>query len=817
MPVIRELAKAVNVLPIPDMVNAGVKGGNKIKTVLNTAASALENGDNILLYPGGHLSRSKLEDLGANSGVYLILQKAPKTRIVLVRITGLWGSSFGHGSGKPIHLPRILFKAAKSILLNGIFFSPRRKVSLEFVEPEDFPKTGDCNAINRYIENFYNQKVSPPLYIPHTIWEKGGARRLPEPERKNIGGDIKKMPVAAKKLVIDYLEKLSGVDDIKEDYRLAHDLGLDSLAISELILWISREFGFPQGDTASMITVTDCLLAASGHAIASDKNILKPVPMQWFENETDNLFASVPEGEKITDVFVRLLNAFPGRMVIADQSPGGSGVKTYGQIAAGIIALKYLIKKLPGDYIGIMLPASAGTCVTYLAVLFSGKIPVMFNWTAGPRSLSHCLNLVRVSVILTSKLLIFNVQAQGISLDEIKDKFLFLEDMGADLTELQKIISFIKSYGKGQSLLNEKIADTAVVLFTSGSENLPKAVPLTHNNFLSNVRDIVNGLSLRKKDRLIGILPPFHSFGLTGTIILPLCTGLKTVYHPNPTQSLIIARLIEAYSVSIIVGTPTFLNGIARAAKSEQLESLNIAFSGAEKCPESVYEALKLSCPDLKILEGYGITECSPVVSYNRPENAKPFTIGTVVRSLDYAVVDLKNSKRVDKGSQGMLLVRGPSIFKGYINFTGDSPFVDFEEKSWYKTGDLVTEDEGGILTFRGRLKRFIKLGGEMISLPAIENVLRPYYSVENDVGADVAPVIAVEASCDEEYPEIILFTTMETDRNMVNRQIRESGLSPLHNIRRIVKVDSIPLLGTGKTDYRMLKEKISCSKQGSE
>ena len=797
---IRNLAKNLNVLTIPDMSTVGARGGEETKNVLNTAASILKNGGNLLLYPGGHLMRSKFEDLGANSGVYAILRNTPEARIVLVRTNGLWGSSFGHGHGKPLHMPGILLNAAKSILLNGILFSPRRNVSIDFFEPDDFPKTCDSNLINRYIENFYNEKAGPALYVPYTVWEKSGVRELPEPAEKKIEGDINKVPPATRRLVIEHLKEVSGMDSLNEDQRLAHDLGLDSLAISELIIWISQEFGFMQADTDSMITIADCLLAATGHAIASDKSMIKPVPAKWFKGKICDLPLTVPEGEKITDVFIRVFNASPSEVLTADQI---SGTKTCRQIITGITALKYLIKKLPGEQIGIMLPASAGTCTVYLAVLFSGKIPVMFNWTLGTRSLLHCLNLTQVSVILTSKILTANLELQNVSLDSIKDKFVFLEDLGAGLTRMQKIISFIKSYGKGRSLLKGKITDTAVILFTSGSENLPKAVPLTHNNLLANVRDVVNGLCLKKTDSLFGMLPPFHSFGLTGTLILPLCTGLKTVYHPNPTQSLFIARLIEAYRVSIIVGTPTFLNGIVRAADPAQLKSLNIAFSGAEKCPESVYEALQLSCPELKILEGYGITECSPVVSFNRPENAKPFTIGKVAESLDYAIVNLENSIRVSTGSQGMLLVRGPSVFKDYLKFSGSSPFVTFENRTWYKTGDLIKEDKDKILTFCGRLKRFVKLGGEMISLPAIEHVLLPYYSSEDDT----SPVIAVEAVSHEDHPEIILFTTMTTDRNVVNRQIRESGLSPLHNIRKIIKVDSIPVLGTGKTDYRALKE----------
>ncbi|MCD6272496.1 MAG: AMP-binding protein [Deltaproteobacteria bacterium] len=801
-PVIRQLAESVHVLSIPDMVTAGAKGGDTIKTVLRTAISALGEGDNILLYPAGHLAHGRYEDIGANSAVETILNTLPDTRVVLVRTKGLWGSRFGHGGETPVKLDNVLFKACKSLLLNGIFFGPRRKVMIELYEPEDLPRGDRRAAINSYLESFYNMDAPPCTYVPYTIWEKGGTRVLPEPERKKIDGDISSVPAATRKTVIKYLKKITGIDKISNNLRLAHDMGMDSLARAELIVWIGREFGFAQSDSDSMQTVADCLLAASGHAISSGSKSLKPVPRKWFKKNNDNGIAMVPEGDKITDVFLNQFYKNPGSIVIADQT---GGAKTYRRIVTGILALQSEIRNLAGARIGIMLPASAGASIVYMASRFAGKIPVMINWTVGERSLKHCLNLSEVKHVLTSKVLTSNIESLGISLKSIKEKFVFLEDMGAGLTKLQKISALLKSYFFRGALRKADVSDTAVILFTSGSEDLPKAVPLTDNNILTNIRDMIKGLSLTNKDILIGMLPPFHSFGLTGTLVIPLCTGMRAVYHPNPTEAVTLSSIIEAYKVNILVGTPTFLNGIARAAKPSQLSSLKLAFSGAEKCPESVYDALNHSCPQLKVLEGYGITECSPVVSCNHPENPKHGTIGRVVESLDYAIIDTKTEQRVAVGARGMLLVRGRSIFNGYLNYNGASPFVDFEGKSWYKTGDLVKEDADGILTFCGRLKRFIKLGGEMISLPAIENVLSACFSTKEDEG----PVLAIEATPDDEHPEIVLFTTRDLARSLVNQTIRNSGLSPLHNIRRLVKVDSIPVLGTGKTDYLRLKEQL--------
>jgi len=215
-----------------------------------------------------------------------------------------------------------------------------------------------------------------------------------------------------------------------------------------------------------------------------------------------------------------------------------------------------------------------------------------------------------------------------------------------------------------------------VVLFTSGSENLPKAVPLTHENLLTNVRDMIQEYDFHPEERILGMLPPFHSFGLTCTMVLPLCTGMKAVYYPVPTDGVALARHIEAYRVTALVGTPTFLNGIVRVARTEQLDSLKFVISGAEKCPETLFAAIQERWPAMVILEGYGITECSPVVAANREERFKHGTIGSPMPSVIHAIVDAETSERALPGAMGMLLVRGLDDEVELVDVTGANPPV---------------------------------------------------------------------------------------------------------------------------------------------
>ena len=799
-PVIRALARRIGVRAVP-----GVKRGDDsrkiVRQALETSIQDLKERGCVLLYPSGHVYRHYLENVRGNSAAHTMLQNVPGCRGVLVRTHGLWGSGLSWAGGHVPSIARTLKKGIPGLLLSGILFAPKRRVTIEFREPDDLPRDADRDTLNRFLQAFYNEDAPPNTYVPFSIWEKGGVRRMPEPFIGALAGDVDLVPKATREIVEAKLRELAGIAEIRDEQHLARDLGLDSLARAELVVWVEGEFGFPAGDHESVQTVSDVLLAACGESVQGEPEALKPIAARWFKGIGAGGRLPPPEGETVTEAFLNAAARRPGAVAIADQT---SGVKTYRDLITAILVLKPEIEKLPGECVGVMMPASVGANILYLSALFAGKTPVMVNWTVGPRNAVHCLDLVGVRHILTARALISRIASQGTDLGELGDRFVFLEDIRPSITLRRKLGAWLRARLSRRSLRRADVPETAVILFTSGSESLPKAVPLTHGNLLVNCRDVCAHVALRRGERLIGILPPFHSFGLTVTMVLPLCTGMPAVYHPNPTEAGMLARLIEAYRVSLLMGTPTFLNGIVRASTTEQLSTLRLAVTGAEKCPDRVYEALAERCPHTVVLEGYGVTECSPIVSANT-EDARPGTIGKMLQSVEHAVVDVDTGERRGAGERGMLLVRGPSVFGGYLNYDGSSPFVEFEGKQWYRTGDLVTEDEDGVLTFRGRLKRFTKLGGEMISLPAIESVLQLHYGSEDDDG----PSVAVEVTPNEEHPEIVLFTTTDADRETANRLIRDAGLSALHNVRRVIRIDEIPLLGTGKADYRSLRERL--------
>jgi len=797
---IRFFAKRWGVRTVPSIAGYGPAARARVEQVLDESIEGLKQGENLIIWPAGRLCHSRTESLGANSSVERILQNCPDVRVVLIRTTGLWGSAFGWASGREPMVAPVLRKGFFAILANAILFTPRRKVTIELYEPAHLPGKADRNTFNRFLEAFYNAKDVHNTYVPYTIWEKKGATLLPEPAPPKLETDYSSVPQSTRRIVIEHLCELTGISHLNDTDLLAADLGMDSLARTDLLLWLEKEFGLRQADADAMQTVGDCLLAACGRFVYSTPFSLKPVPPRWFSRRNAHR-VTMPAGVQLTQIFLEQAAKHPDTPAIADQT---SGVRTYRDIAAACIVLKDAVGRLEGDYIGIMLPGSVAADVFYLAALFAGKTPVMVNFTAGARNITNSLDLLGVKHILTAKALVDRIALQGLDLSEIEGRFVFVEELAAKLSRMTKLRGWLASYISWRTLRKAKVSQTAVVIFTSGSETVPKAVPLTHSNLIANMRAVLDVVPIYETDRLIGFLPPFHSFGLTVTMLLPLCAAAQIVYHPNPTEADALAKTLEAYGVTLLIGTPTFLGGIVRIANDKQLSTLRLAVTGAEKCPKKVYEQLEAKCANAVVLEGYGVTECSPIIALNDPGKPEPFSIGKLLPNLDYILADPDTFLPRTPPCSGILLVRGPSVFDGYLNYDGKSPFVEVDGKDWYNTGDLVSIDADGLLTFSGRLKRFVKLGGEMVSLPAIEAVLQSHFASEDDKG----PVLAIEAA-DEESPELILFTTLDIDRETANRKIREAGLSGLHSIRKVIKLEEMPLLGTGKTNYRKLKQLI--------
>lgn len=800
--VIRAFMKKIRCVTIPDMTLNGRNSKDSVVRAMSEVINGLKQGDQFLFYPSGRIYRTQFESLRGNSGVAQIRKEVPNVRVILVRTTGMWGSSFSRAIGSKPSLYKDLGMKILAVLSGAIFFMPKRHVTIEFNEVDDLPNGDYRLALNRYLERFYNKTAPANRYVPYCWWHGVEAQSRPEPLVQVSSSAVAGISLETKKQILAKITDLSGNNAFQETDTLASDVGMDSLAVAELTVWVEQEFGHVIDDIEALVTVNDVFLAAAGQLVSTKSERTISAPKRWHCPE-DSPYLRCSEEDSITGIFLDQALQKPSLPVMADLI---GGVKTYRDIVTGIFALVPVFKKMKETNIGLMLPAGVTCTIAYYSLLFAGKTPVMVNWTMGESNLNYCLAKVGVTQVITAKALLMKLSSQGFETESNPFSWVCLEDIGRDLSFVTKIFSRLKSYTSLASLHRAKVQEIAAILFTSGSEARPKAVPLTHRNLIANVADVNTILGVRQDDVLVGMLPPFHSLGLTGTVILPMSLGLQVVYHANPTEAAVLVEIIQEYRVTVLIGTPTFLHGILRGAQANQLSSLRLSFTGAEKCPSYVYETMAEQYPNTIVCEGYGVTECAPLVSVNHPENPVVGSIGKVLGSMEYVLVDPEEKNiEVDTGRKGMLLVRGANVFSGYLHHEGEQPFIEFDDKQWYETGDLIREDENNVLYFAGRLKRFIKIGGEMISLPAIESVLIEELRLPEQDGV----VLAVETMGDDETPALVLFIVIDMDRHTVNKAIRAGGLSPLHNIRKVIVVSEIPILGTGKTDYQSLKKMI--------
>jgi long-chain-fatty-acid--[acyl-carrier-protein] ligase len=438
-----------------------------------------------------------------------------------------------------------------------------------------------------------------------------------------------------------------------------------------------------------------------------------------------------------------------------------------------------------------------------MATILAGKVPVFLNWTSGKRALLHACESTGLKTILSSQAFLDIVQTD---LEFLEDKFVFLETLRDNLPIKDKIAGkrlageSLPQIFAAFSVKQRSGKDPAVVLFTSGSEALPKGVVLTHENILSNVRGVLEAFPLQRTDVLLGFLPTFHSFGLTVCTLLPLVTGLRVAYHPNPNESRKIAKIINQWGASIMAGTPTFLRSILQAGQPDQFTTLRTLISGAERAPAELFERVNTLPHPVEVVEGYGITECSPVVSMNRPGEPR-VGVGRPLPGTALKIVNPSTYEELPPGTDGLILIDSPSVFPGYLESELD-PFLHLHGIRYYNSGD-IGRLENGSLVITGRLKRFIKIAGEMVSLTAVEEALQ-----KSTPSYDDAPSIAVLARGAEGdgRPTLTLFTSTQTTAESANKILRESGFPHLVAISNVVTLRDLPLLGSGKTDYQALK-----------
>ncbi len=451
-----------------------------------------------------------------------------------------------------------------------------------------------------------------------------------------------------------------------------------------------------------------------------------------------------------------------------------------------------------GEYVGVLLPNVVGVVATFFGLQAIGRVPAMLNFSAGTASLKAALDAANIKLILTSKRFVtLGGLEDTIAALSTQAKILYLEDLRSSIKPWDYFIAFCKTRmaGPAHRRYGVKPGDAAVVLFTSGSEGLPKGVVLSHRNLLANRHQLAARVDFNPTDIVFNALPVFHSFGLTGGTLLPLFAGIKTVLYPSPLHYRIVPAMVYDTNATIMFGTDTFLSGYARMAHPYDFYAIRYIFAGAEKVKAET-RRLFADKFGLRILEGYGATETAPVLAVNTPMHFKAGSVGRFLPGIAHRIEPVPG---IAEG--GKLLVHGPNVMSGYLK--ADMPGVlQPPADGWYDTGDIVTVDEHGYVTIQGRAKRFAKLGGEMVSLTALEAMVSKLWP---DHGH------AAITRADERKGEAIVLVTTNPDAtaDALLAFARSEGLSELGVPKDIRIVDALPVLATGKTDYVSLEQLV--------
>ena len=483
----------------------------------------------------------------------------------------------------------------------------------------------------------------------------------------------------------------------------------------------------------------------------------------------------------------------------------------YNRIITGsfILGKKIFEQTKNSKHVGIFLPNAAGTAVTFFACLAYNKVPAMLNYSTGIRNTLLSCSAAKISTVYTSYRFIekANFQSYITAFEQSGIKVVYLEDVRKSLNIIDKLFAYVaaKFPTTSYKLINDNKTpnadEPAVILFTSGTEGTPKGVVLSHTNIQSNIRQLASRVDFNSSDKIFNSLPIFHSFGLTGGFLTPILSGISAFFYPSPLHYRIIPEMVYGSNATIMFGTDTFLSGYAKYAHPYDFYSVRYIFSGAEKLKQETKKVF-MEKFGIRIFEGYGTTETSPAISVNTPMHYKTGSVGRILPNIDWIIEPVKG---ISKG--GKLIVSGPNLMLGYLKT--DNPGViqppsykinGKSQKGWYDTGDVVEIDEDEFITIQGRVKRFAKIGGEMVSLAVTEEIIHTLWP------DNIHAVISVPHP--KRGETLVLFTNhAKIDREKILHHIKSMGFTELFQPKIIQVMKNIPVLGSGKIDYMELKK----------
>ncbi len=476
----------------------------------------------------------------------------------------------------------------------------------------------------------------------------------------------------------------------------------------------------------------------------------------------------------------------PGREIVADTVGEPLTYKRL-LIGARVLGKRFMATTEQGEAVGLLLPNAGGVVVSLLALQSAGRVPAMLNYTAGPAAIASAIRTGRIATVISSHAFIEKAQLEDIATAIVQAgaRILWLEDIRTSITATEKALGALLWR---RPLAPQRAMDRGVILFTSGSEGTPKGVVLSHRNLVANAHQAESRVSISIKDTLFNVLPLFHSFGLTGGTFLPLLHGVKLFLYPSPLHYKLIPQIAAKVKPTIMFGTDTFLMGYARTAKDTDFASLRFVVAGAEAVKAETRETYKKRF-NTEILEGYGMTEAAPVVAVNSATHGRHGTVGRLLPGVEMRIEPVEGIE-----SGGRLWVKGPNVMMGYM--TADRPGeLQPMIGEWHDSGDVIAVDREGFIAIQGRLKRFAKIAGEMVSLGAVEILVQSLWPEDRHAAVSIPDKRRGE--------RIVLMTTAQiADRKALQVHSKSAGVAELMVPDEILKVEEIPVLGSGKIDY---------------
>jgi acyl-[acyl-carrier-protein]-phospholipid O-acyltransferase/long-chain-fatty-acid--[acyl-carrier-protein] ligase len=486
--------------------------------------------------------------------------------------------------------------------------------------------------------------------------------------------------------------------------------------------------------------------------------------------------------------------------IVQEDSTGMS--LTFGQtLTAGILLSKH-VRNFEGENIALVFPASVGGALAFIATSLSGKTPVGLNFIAGKEEQDWVMDTCEIKTIFTSRVFIQKAEI-------VEDpRMVFIEDIKEKTSKLERLLTYFFCKVKSSQSLIQKYKEfdapdkTAIILFTSGSESHPKGVPLTNRNIYMSIQNFSTVFKPNPEDKVLGALPFFHVFGFAVCLWLPLIMGMGAVFHPNPTDYERLGKIVHRYRITMLLGTSTLYRGFMKKWKREQVSSVRLAFAGAEKLNESVRKKFSEKL-GITIFEAYGVTESCSCITVNYPDDFCHGSVGKLLPDVQCKIVNTETYEELQPGEEGLILVKGPNVMSGYYK----APELTSQafHDGFYITGD-IGKFENGFLYITDRLKRFAKIGGEMIPLTPIEDKLTHVLDQHTENEKRNCAIVNIPHA--QKGEQLVAFVVdANPDKISLNRELDQAGLPKLSQPDHYMPIDSIPMLPSGKVDYKSIKK----------